>query len=82
MTRRQPLTLRLVDAADLLGYSPSSFRRLVSAGQLPGPIDPTLSPKLRRWSRPLLERYAQVHLEVDPTPPHGMARPDLRVVGQ
>lgn len=58
MTTRQPLTLRLVDAADLLGYSPSTFRRLVAAGSLPGPIDPTLSPKLRRWSRPLLERYA------------------------
>lgn len=55
---RQPLTLRLVDAAELLDYSPSTFRRMVAAGDLPGPIDPTLSPKLRRWSRPLLERYA------------------------
>lgn len=74
--------LRMSEAADLLGYSASSFRRLVAAGRLPGPIDPELTPKLRRWSRPLLERYITPPVEADPTPAHGIARPDLRVVGE
>jgi predicted DNA-binding transcriptional regulator AlpA len=59
-THRQ--TLRLAEVADVLGYSVSTCRRLVASGDLPGPIDPDLAPKLRRWSRPLIERYA------DPTP--------------
>jgi len=66
------LTLRQCEAADLLGYSTSSFRRLVAAGVLPGPIDPDLPPKLRRWSRPMLERYAGA--------PVSGVRPVLRVV--
>ena len=76
------LSLRMSEAADLLGYSSSSFRRLVAAGKLPGPIDGSLPPKLRRWSRPMLERYAHVHLESDPTPAYGIVRPSLRVVGE
>lgn len=80
-----PLSLRLVDAAQLLDYSPASFRRLVAAGKLPGPIDPTLPPKLRRWSRRMLEQYVTpsgVAVDSDPTPAHGIVRPDLRVVGE
>lgn len=74
--------LRMCEAAALLGYSSSSFRRLVAAGHLPGPIDPELPPKLRRWSRPILERYITPATDTDPTPAHGIVRPDLRVVGQ
>lgn len=70
------------EAAELLGYSCSSFRRLVAAGQLPGPIDPSMPPKLRRWSRPLLERYAGVVIDSDPTPATGITRPTLRAVGE
>lgn len=80
MTAR--LSLRMSEAAELLGYSSSSFRRLVAAGKLPGPIDATLPPKLRRWSRPMLERYAGVDIDSDPTPAHGIVRPELRVVGE
>jgi predicted DNA-binding transcriptional regulator AlpA len=79
-------SLRMSEAAELLGYSSSSFRRLVAAGALPGPIDPALPPKLRRWSRRMLERYTDpdltVAVDADPTPAHGLVRPDLRVVGE
>lgn len=66
MTER--LTLRLSEAAELLGYSPSTFRRLVAEGKLPGPIDPAMSPKLRRWSRPLINRYVAADLTGRPGP--------------
>ena len=78
MTARR-LALRLGEAADLLGYSSSSFRRMVAAGKLPGPIDPSLPPKLRRWSRPLLERYAAGQ---DRASAFEAGRPGLRVVGE
>lgn len=75
------LSLRMAEAAEMLGYSSSSFRRLVAAGVLPAPIDPALPPKLRRWSLRMLEQYT-APVEEDLTPPHGIVRPDLRVVGE
>jgi len=75
-----PITLSQSQAATFLGYSVSAFRRLVVEGSLPGPIDPALRPKLRRWSRPMLERYVTPPVEADPTPAHGIARPELRSV--
>jgi hypothetical protein len=51
------VTFTQSQAAEFLGYSTSAFRRLVRDGKLPGPIDPSMRPKLRRWSRPMLERY-------------------------
>jgi predicted DNA-binding transcriptional regulator AlpA len=60
-TRRQvdaqSLTLTAWDAAQLLGYNDRQFRRLVTDGHLPAPIDDTLHPKLWRWSRSRLEQY-------------------------
>jgi predicted DNA-binding transcriptional regulator AlpA len=80
--KASPLSLRMSEAAELLGYSVSSFRRLVAAGVLPAPIDPTLPPKLRRWSRRMLEQYTDRGAQPEPVRPAERVRPVLMVVGE
>lgn len=71
----------------MTGYGPSSCRRLIRAGKLPNAIDLSVSYKLRRWSRALIEAWVAgewvdgvLVVDSDPTPAHGVVRPDLSVV--
>lgn len=55
----EPVTLTAAEAAELLGYTLRTFTRLSRTGHLPGPIDPALPARSLRWSRRLLEDYAE-----------------------
>jgi hypothetical protein len=50
-------TLCAACVAAELGYSAETVRDLARGDRIPGPIDPTLGPKLWRWSRRRLEAY-------------------------
>lgn len=76
------LTLSFQEVCAITGYTPSTCRRLIAAGKLPSAIDLSVSPKLRRWSRALIEDWAAggVAVDSDPTPAFGIVRPDLSAV--
>ena len=53
------LTLTAAEVGELLGYTAETVRDLARKdGRFPAPIDPTLGPKLWRWSRRRVEQYA------------------------
>jgi predicted DNA-binding transcriptional regulator AlpA len=84
-----PLTMTFGQVCEALGYPSTTCRSMIREGLLPGPIDDTLSPKRRRWSRAEIEAYVAGrpvgtrHLSVvppiesDPTPSHGLQRPEV-----
>lgn len=58
-TDNTPQVLTAADVGELLGYRADTVRRLVRNGRLPAPIDPTINPKLWRWSRTMVDRYIE-----------------------
>ena len=49
----EPIGLTAAQAAAYLGYSENTFRKKVKEGIIPKPMDRT-----RRWSKPVLDRWA------------------------
>lgn len=43
--------------ADMLGYKVRRVHELARMGKIPGPIDPTVSTVLWRWSPAVLDEY-------------------------
>lgn len=84
----QSLTLTFRQVCEALGYPATTCRAMIREGRVPGPIDASLSPKRRRWSRARIEAYVAggvvrpvlsvvPPLESDPTPAHGIDRPEV-----
>lgn len=81
-----PLTLTFGQVCEALGYPATTCRSMIREGLIPGPIDDSLSPKRRRWSRAQIEAYVNggrprlslvAPIEADPTPAHGLERPEV-----
>jgi predicted DNA-binding transcriptional regulator AlpA len=52
------LVLTAAQVAHLTGYTATRVRALTRIGRFPQPIDPDLHPRSWRWSRRLIERWA------------------------